>query len=102
YTFTTEISTLSLHDALPISYQRHFLAGPEFELNPVQHRNAIPITEINSLHFHIALERGREGDGVGQFRHAGSPFHNLQNSADIGDRKSTRLNSSHVAISYAV
>src|SRR5690625_6965809 len=56
---TTEIYTLSLHDALPISRR------------------------IRSLH--PARLRGCEGI-----------------CEDLLDRKSTRLNSSHVAISYAV
>src|SRR5690349_24533689 len=60
-TATTEIYTLSLHDALPIFIavdQSGFLGGAP------------------------ALELGFSGHG--------------------GDRKSTRLNSSHVEISYAV
>src|SRR5204862_8077616 len=57
---TTEIYTLSLHDALPISVQQ-----------PAVHRNRV---------------LGAVGDAV----------------PDPLDRKSTRLNSSHVEISYAV
>src|SRR5437870_5497651 len=63
-TATTEIYTLSLHDALPIS-------------DPDRARG--PACPVHRAH------RGGHG------RH-GVP----------GDRKSTRLNSSHVAISYAV
>src|SRR3989442_6258186 len=66
-TATTEIYTLSLHDALPIS----------------------PVPAI--------VTRGR------------TPWYQRVNSASencrvplCGDRKSTRLNSSHVRISYAV
>src|SRR6266508_5558286 len=54
---TTEIYTLSLHDALPISVR----------------------------------------PGVRLAVHVGRGHH----PCDVGDRKSTRLNSSHVAISYA-
>src|SRR6266568_8059864 len=61
-TATTEIYTLSLHDALPISVRR--LAD--------------------------GRAHGRDDDGV---RHSRSPSR---------DRKSTRLNSSHSSISYAV
>src|SRR5437870_6619055 len=61
-TATTEIYTLSLHDALPISR---------------------PGVDGRAHHRH---ERGRGGAVPGPLR----------------DRKSTRLNSSHVAISYAV
>src|SRR5262245_62648041 len=63
-TATTEIYTLSLHDALPIS------AGE---------RVADP-----------------EGVGSGRGRPAADPL------AGALDRKSTRLNSSHLGISYAV
>src|SRR5436305_10130157 len=62
-TATTEIYTLSLHDALPI--------GPD------QH------------HPDARLPRGHPRD-------------RLQQADDGADRKSTRLNSSHVRISYAV
>src|SRR3989442_5223751 len=58
-TATTEIYTLSLHDALPIWYERCLRS-------PYRYR-------------------------YGQIGHI-----------DISDRKSTRLNSSHVRISYAV
>src|SRR5439155_25589908 len=69
-TSTTELYTLSLHDALPISL---FIA-----LKPPS-----PLLR-NPLKF---------------FR----PFHcSSQRSLSSADRKSTRLNSSHVAISYAV
>src|SRR5438445_11876432 len=63
-TATTEIYTLSLHDALPISCER-----------------AREVIARGGLHAPIAL-RGEGVDGL--------------------DRKSTRLNSSHANISYAV
>src|SRR5438067_10621282 len=62
-TATTEIYTLSLHDALPI-----------FALD---HRHVV-----------LLVDERAEGDHV--------------ELAEVGDRKSTRLNSSHVSISYAV
>src|SRR5689334_24361134 len=65
-TATTEIYTLSLHDALPI-----------FRVGVHDHRAA-----------HDPARAGVERDHVG--RHGD------------GDRKSTRLNSSHSSISYAV
>src|SRR5260221_3751969 len=64
-TATTEIYTLSLHDALPISKQ--FI-----------------------LIFKMAVDRLE--------RHC----RRLCDSAAVSDRKSTRLNSSHTVISYAV
>src|SRR5256885_15577204 len=69
-TATTEIYTLSLHDALPISAAgtaRGWTAGPARSPPP------------------------RPG-----------PWPRLRTAARCRDRKSTRLNSSHLVISYAV
>src|SRR5215208_8066687 len=63
-TATTEIYTLSLHDALPIS----------------------------------AVDRGRDE----RAQHPAEQHRDATRLVEGGDRKSTRLNSSHVAISYAV
>src|SRR5438874_9215590 len=73
---TTEIYTLSLHDALPI-----FLIAERNGFHPFHRR-------------HVGDERpiDREQDAVDAHLH-----HAAQQ-----DRKSTRLNSSHVEISYAV
>src|SRR2546427_6590749 len=71
-TATTEIYTLSLHDALPISV-------PERRLGEVGQPRS------NSFRY------GAEGEEA--------PHISL---CPIGDRKSTRLNSSHSQISYAV
>src|SRR3989442_11160220 len=70
-TATTEIYTLSLHDALPISkhYGRFASGEGDFACNPTAYR--------------CASDDCRAG-------------------STIIDRKSTRLNSSHVRISYAV
>src|SRR5256885_4061317 len=72
-TATTEIYTLSLHDALPI-----WSPTPKEE------------DEIKSLRALRSLTRGFECRG-----------YELEQNA-VGDRKSTRLNSSHLVISYAV
>src|SRR5207253_10395991 len=77
-TATTEIYTLSLHDALPIS-----------------HHWAVAVIDLGFLagrgddHW-VRLGRPRPAQRHDEAAHAGV------------DRKSTRLNSSHVAISYAV
>src|SRR5438132_9614557 len=68
-TATTEIYTLSLHDALPI-YRCACQAGRQGR-------------------------RERSGDRGGDLRRHG-------HGRGSGDRKSTRLNSSHTVISYAV
>src|SRR5690606_41695395 len=87
-TATPEICTLSLHDALPIYGHRlhqHRQGG--------DHRKP----RLHSRHADRLRAQGRRGAGT----QAGTPA-----GADLGggilDRKSTRLNSSHVKISYAV
>src|SRR3712207_7774698 len=84
-TATTEIYTLSLHDALPISGERDLvLRRREFLLEVHQHRVG--------AEFRVVLRhREQVADGPGETR------------LGLGlDRKSTRLNSSHANISYAV
>src|SRR3989454_4647211 len=82
-TATTEIYTLSLHDALPIFWNTALqLYGftyfwPEFEFN-YTHWIDGPITTKGKNQ--LAVTPGLV----------------------LGDRKSTRLNSSHLVISYAV
>src|SRR5947207_4680695 len=79
---TTEIYTLSLHDALPISTAVH--GGLQFGLRQPK--------------FAFRL------DGGTQNRKPLSRFGQQRKHVDLhaGDRKSTRLNSSHTVISYAV
>src|SRR3712207_7547518 len=72
-TATTEIYTLSLHDALPISGLADRVAGG-------------PGRDRRDRHRELSSE---------SLQYRGHP-------ADPGDRKSTRLNSSHANISYAV
>src|SRR2546430_2308776 len=73
-TATTEIYTLSLHDALPISVRAH------------------------------TRRAGALSPGIGdQLPHAGRKRRSVRLfSTTLRDRKSTRLNSSHSQISYAV
>src|SRR2546422_5137548 len=77
-TATTEIYTLSLHDALPI-FELEPCGGKPFRLRQA----AMPIADVK-----LGLAPGVE-----------SAF--TVHSEDL-DRKSTRLNSSHGYISYAV
>src|SRR5262245_64331001 len=79
-TSTTEIYTLSLHDALPIwvRAERVHVVGrdhPRRDVEPREHRRIV------------------ECPAAGE---------DLERAAAEGDRKSTRLNSSHLGISYAV
>src|SRR5689334_23727726 len=77
-TATTEIYTLSLHDALPISGKRRRLS--EASKSSWARCCAGPIS-AGGLRLSIASPLGR---------------------SHVPDRKSTRLNSSHSSISYAV
>src|SRR3712207_9273819 len=93
-TATTEIYTLSLHDALPISEGQAGDAGHRHGARgggqAVLLGSAVKLAEGQT--------RAGEGDAATgidvQGLHAGQVQHE--------DRKSTRLNSSHANISYAV
>src|SRR3712207_7600465 len=87
-TATTEIYTLSLHDALPI-WLRQLPVHPQGRGEPAQERT----------------QRGRCPDGSPgrRSRRSQGQRRSLRNPLRArGDRKSTRLNSSHANISYAV
>src|SRR3712207_7261117 len=84
-TATTEIYTLSLHDALPI------FSPPCVGLGVARR---------------LPLKEPEESRG-GSLRNLGSACPHFQTpgrgwTTRVGDRKSTRLNSSHANISYAV
>src|SRR3712207_9430878 len=76
-TATTEIYTLSLHDALPIYAEP---ARQSTRLRPVRRRKTSSRDDLRTRD--VSGRRPRE--------------------ATCSDRKSTRLNSSHANISYAV
>src|SRR5690606_41298507 len=90
-TATTDIYSLSLHDALPI-----WLAG-----NPVSTRSLVSFW-LNQGSFSCWGEMltARKIDGSQPL--AISMASRMTRSDNSPDRKSTRLNSSHVKISYAV
>src|SRR3712207_9097808 len=79
-TATTEIYTLSLHDALPI-----FFVPPNWDMRYIETFGSTMLD---------VYEQGMQSLEQ-KLRSAGVPFESL-------DRKSTRLNSSHANISYAV
>src|SRR5256885_6700517 len=73
-TATTEIYTLSLHDALPIS--------PPQTSQPPENKNGKDPSIFLTTHYPGVLDEDQ--------------------AVAVEDRKSTRLNSSHLVISYAV
>src|SRR3712207_9188612 len=85
-TATTEIYTLSLHDALPI-WPVHDGQQPERRVGHVQHAGLIEARAAAGRAPRIDDQRADERPGRDEL-----PV----------DRKSTRLNSSHANISYAV
>src|SRR5207244_4627821 len=91
-------STLSLHDALPIYFRALRLAGTELPLRFV-------VDAGEQLFYAGEPESGRVHIG-GQHFHAEVAFRlavaEIGHGAAQRDRKSTRLNSSHQIISYAV
>src|SRR5207249_12055969 len=94
-----ELFTLSLHDALPISgfglpcLQRRQSAAPD----------SIQLLDLPRLHGMAGVLGGRDGRPAAScYRTADRSGRGARTAAPIADRKSTRLNSSHVSISYAV
>src|SRR5690606_40142020 len=91
------IYTFSLHDALPILEMREIPIGDlplysyDFDSNypPAARALKEAIAEVDAVLF-VTPEYNRSIPGA------------LKNAIDWADRKSTRLNSSHVKISYAV
>src|SRR5688572_32666463 len=77
-TAPTAIYTLSLHDALPI------YPSPADDKLIIHFDTSVPNAKFRSAGFDLEIEDGG-GPGI-----------------DLVDRKSTRLNSSHSQISYAV
>src|SRR5207249_12247573 len=82
---TPYIYTLSLHDALPIFRPR-----------------SVRPAAGNAGTYARALRRGQAGRRVVRGLQAVDPAGGRRFAAAHEDRKSTRLNSSHVSISYAV
>src|SRR5207249_10867835 len=94
--YTTQLYTLSLHDALPISaqYFDQYLRGGS---QPARRLRAELADHFAARSPRVA---GNDRHVPRRQRHARPADHPPQYLS--GDRKSTRLNSSHVSISYAV
>src|SRR5205085_12492026 len=91
---TTGTHTLSLHDALPISSTERTLRCGATTQDPL--RDWLPSTAvISSAAGPVAASSASPRAGMSAVRAASSP-------RVRADRKSTRLNSSHSQISYAV
>src|SRR5439155_22750707 len=92
---TTSIYTLSLHDALPISFPGivPFCYWGPFEAS----------RKIASCRSRFSPSEANFGIGEPGLTHEGHfKWRIWKSMPSFRDRKSTRLNSSHVAISYAV
>src|SRR5207244_8129565 len=84
----SDLHTLSLHDALPISAGRVVLLQELGPGNVARHQVG---GELHARERQVErLRHGLHEQRLGEARH------------DVADRKSTRLNSSHQIISYAV
>src|SRR3712207_8791419 len=109
-TATTEIYTLSLHDALPISTFCSPNVG-SFGLTEQQARDAGHDVVVGKLQYGAVGAGTVYGDRQGLVKVVGDKkYGELLGGHIVGtrateliqDRKSTRLNSSHANISYAV
>src|SRR3712207_9546998 len=109
-TATTEIYTLSLHDALPISGERR---RPEpgrrppprlLDRHPEGRRDALAAPKMLGQVLPWCGEQAQGGPTAHHQLLAGDhpPVGAEQERGQRRDRKSTRLNSSHANISYAV
>src|SRR5690606_40406052 len=92
----TKIYTLSLHDALPILNERRRVGLKDVLIKGDKLWN---VGSPGHPKLHAFRNRRERWSGISR--------HDLFNELDLlkktmGDRKSTRLNSSHVKISYAV
>src|SRR5690606_39864185 len=93
YTTTTSIYTLSLHDALPIF-------GKDEEKMGLHGSRTVQLT-FEDMKVPAENRLGEEGEGF-KIAMANLDVGRIGIAAQALDRKSTRLNSSHVKISYAV
>src|SRR5207302_8963286 len=89
-TATAPISALSLHDALPIS-------GPAFS-----HGAYVAVVEIERETGEVRIRSIAAADDCGRVVNPLLSEGQVVGATVQADRKSTRLNSSHVKISYAV
>src|SRR5688572_32191996 len=89
YPAISEIYTLSLHDALPI-----FIRWPPITISAQVNR--VPVIDGHLMTASVKLRTSASIDDVR------AAFESFEGEPQRLDRKSTRLNSSHSQISYAV
>src|SRR5205807_4467190 len=92
HTATTPIHTLSLHDALPILPQVAFVAQER-----VAHKQQWDVEKV-----HAQAQQAVDQAGRSRVEHLHEAPTCKDQERPQEDRKSTRLNSSHLVISYAV
>src|SRR5690606_39761405 len=100
-TAPTATYTLSLHDALPI-LGAGIAHGVREELAADGHLMAAGGRALDQRHDVAVGNRGFDEDGADPAIHQHGHQGLDPGKPRLGDRKSTRLNSSHVKISYAV
>src|SRR5690606_41899976 len=92
------LSSLSLHDALPICP-----AEIGEELRPATERQRVqPLARGQVAQRDVGAQRGAHRRRVERLNACRKPARHSFDRRRLQDRKSTRLNSSHVKISYAV
>src|SRR5207249_10921263 len=94
---TPNTYTLSLHDALPISFSGQFSRRKKSDF----FRKTTSFDIVFEWFLAVVQLEGFTGPGDARLQAGYSPKI-VAKSWSCGDRKSTRLNSSHVSISYAV
>src|SRR5207249_9972894 len=92
---SSPIYTLSLHDALPISLLIAIMIAPQLNLR-FNLLGAILIVAFGFLFVTVSSRL------TGEIGSSSTPTSGMMIATLLLDRKSTRLNSSHVSISYAV
>src|SRR5690625_7305047 len=94
--------TLSLHDALPIYKNMHINISENMDVEVTQGADVVFGDLINSLYQTEQAIRNNDTDAISEASAlVDDAFEEFIDNRSR-DRKSTRLNSSHVAISYAV
>src|SRR5690606_42133341 len=99
---TSVLSLLSLHDALPIWLMADFKTYQidDAEVQAMKTALAAQPAEADRMQLHFALGRACDQRGEHEAAFAHYAAGNAPRAAAAQDRKSTRLNSSHVKISY--